>query len=116
LGCLGGGKDVKRPSFGYHIISPEKQEPFPLLRKLEISENLEHDDTIQFCDDTLTPEDLACLADKKLASATFDMRTPAKKSNSDRQEEQHKESFTSNPEPQQITKEVSPELRSNQIS
>ncbi|XP_018412330.1 PREDICTED: centrosomal protein of 192 kDa [Nanorana parkeri] len=96
LGCLGGGNDVKRPSFGYHIMSPEKQEPFALLRKSEISENLEHDDTITFCDDTLTPEDLGCLPDdQKLASATFDVRTPANKSNSDRQAEQHKQSLPS---------------------
>ncbi|XP_077348526.1 centrosomal protein of 192 kDa isoform X1 [Lithobates pipiens] len=110
LGCLGGGKDVKRPSFGYHIISPEKQEPFALLRKSEISESSEHDDTIKFCDDTLTPEDLECLPDdQKLVSATFDVRTSERESNSRRQVE-HKESLTSNTE---ITKEVSPELKSN---
>nr|DBA24442.1 TPA: hypothetical protein GDO54_012093 [Pyxicephalus adspersus] len=114
LGCLGGGNDVKRPSFGYHIISPEKQEPFALLRKSEISVNSEHDDTIKFCDDTLTPEDLGCLPDdQKLASATFDVRTPANKSNPDRQVEQQKGSLSSNTE---ITKEVSPELKFNQTS
>ncbi|XP_053323211.1 centrosomal protein of 192 kDa [Spea bombifrons] len=80
LGCLGGGQDVKRPSFGYHIISPEKQEPITLLRTSDVSGHSEHDDTIKFCDDTLTPEDLGCLPDdQKLASATFDIRLPAKK-------------------------------------
>ncbi|KAM5158224.1 centrosomal protein of 192 kDa [Mantella aurantiaca] len=117
LGCLGGGTDVKRPSFGYHIISPEKQEPFALLRKSDISENSEHDDTLKFCDDTLTPEDLQCSPDvQKLASATFDVRTPANKSNSDRPFKEHKERFTSNTELQQIIKEVSPDLKCNQTS
>ncbi|KAM8966922.1 centrosomal protein of 192 kDa [Pelodytes ibericus] len=79
LGCLGGGQDVKRPSFGYHIISPEKQEPVVLLRSSDISENTEHEDTIKFCDDTLTPDDLCCLPDdQKLACATFDVRAPEK--------------------------------------
>ncbi|XP_068003756.1 centrosomal protein of 192 kDa isoform X2 [Melanerpes formicivorus] len=31
LGCLGGGSDVKRPSFGYYITSPEKRQPVALL-------------------------------------------------------------------------------------
>ncbi|XP_040209857.1 centrosomal protein of 192 kDa isoform X2 [Rana temporaria] len=114
LGCLGGGEDVKRPSFGYYIISPEKQEPFALLRKSDISESSQHDDTIKFCDDTLTPEDLKCLPDdQKLVSATFDVRTSERESNSDRQVEQHEESLISNTEPQQIIKQVSPELKSN---
>ncbi|KAM6445412.1 centrosomal protein of 192 kDa [Rhynochetos jubatus] len=33
LGCLGGGSDVKRPSFGYHITSPKKRQPVRLLRQ-----------------------------------------------------------------------------------
>ncbi|KAH0617835.1 hypothetical protein JD844_016465 [Phrynosoma platyrhinos] len=37
LGCLGGGGDVKRPSFGYHITSPEKRQPVPLLRQSDVS-------------------------------------------------------------------------------
>ncbi|XP_076768637.1 centrosomal protein of 192 kDa isoform X2 [Arvicanthis niloticus] len=32
LGCLGGGKDVKRPSFGYFIRSPEEREPVALIK------------------------------------------------------------------------------------
>ncbi|XP_021120952.1 centrosomal protein of 192 kDa isoform X4 [Heterocephalus glaber] len=42
LGCLGGGNNVKRPSFGYFISSPEKSEPIALIRKSEVSRsNLE---------------------------------------------------------------------------
>nr|XP_047933092.1 centrosomal protein of 192 kDa isoform X2 [Anser cygnoides] len=37
LGCLGGGSDVKRPSFGYHITSPKKREPVALLRQSDVS-------------------------------------------------------------------------------
>ncbi|XP_058032745.1 centrosomal protein of 192 kDa isoform X1 [Ahaetulla prasina] len=36
LGCLGGSGDVKRPSFGYHITSPKKRQPLPLLRQSDI--------------------------------------------------------------------------------
>ncbi|XP_029140120.1 centrosomal protein of 192 kDa [Protobothrops mucrosquamatus] len=36
LGCLGGSGDVKRPSFGYHITSPKKRRPVPLLRQSDI--------------------------------------------------------------------------------
>nr|XP_054527953.1 centrosomal protein of 192 kDa isoform X7 [Pan troglodytes] len=42
LGCLGGGNNVKRPSFGYFIRSPEKREPIALIRKSDVSRgNLE---------------------------------------------------------------------------
>ncbi|XP_026944430.1 centrosomal protein of 192 kDa isoform X1 [Sagmatias obliquidens] len=42
LGCLGGGYNVKRPSFGYFIRSPEKREPIALIRKSDVSRsNLE---------------------------------------------------------------------------
>ncbi|XP_054841844.1 centrosomal protein of 192 kDa [Eublepharis macularius] len=37
LGCLGGDGDVKRPSFGYHITSPEKRQPVALLRESTVS-------------------------------------------------------------------------------
>ncbi|XP_014726355.1 PREDICTED: centrosomal protein of 192 kDa isoform X1 [Sturnus vulgaris] len=37
LGCLGGGGDVKRPSFGYHIMSPKKRQPVSLLRQSDSS-------------------------------------------------------------------------------
>ncbi|XP_009697373.1 PREDICTED: uncharacterized protein LOC104160839, partial [Cariama cristata] len=33
LGCLGGGSDVKRPSFGYYITSPKRRQPVALLRQ-----------------------------------------------------------------------------------
>uniref|UniRef100_A0A8C3SYV5 Centrosomal protein 192 n=1 Tax=Chelydra serpentina TaxID=8475 RepID=A0A8C3SYV5_CHESE len=36
LGCLGGGSDVRRPSFGYHITSPEKRQPVALLRQSDV--------------------------------------------------------------------------------
>ncbi|KAJ7338663.1 hypothetical protein JRQ81_012565 [Phrynocephalus forsythii] len=53
LGCLGGGDDVKRPSFGYHITSPQKRQPVPLLRQSDVStsssdeKNLQKSDTLQ---------------------------------------------------------------------
>uniref|UniRef100_A0A8C2T8Z7 Centrosomal protein 192 n=1 Tax=Coturnix japonica TaxID=93934 RepID=A0A8C2T8Z7_COTJA len=37
LGCLGGGSDVKRPSFGYHITSPKTRQPVALLRQFDAS-------------------------------------------------------------------------------
>lgn len=37
LGCLDGGNNVKRPSFGYFIRSPEKTEPIALIRKSDLS-------------------------------------------------------------------------------
>ncbi|XP_074058182.1 centrosomal protein of 192 kDa [Macrotis lagotis] len=44
LGCLGGGINVKRPSFGYFITSPEKREPVALLRESDVpTDNLEQD-------------------------------------------------------------------------
>ncbi|XP_029446800.1 centrosomal protein of 192 kDa isoform X2 [Rhinatrema bivittatum] len=74
LGCLGGGFDVKRPSFGYHITSPEKQEPITLLRSSDTSRTYSGHDTIRF-DDTLFPEDLGLLNDQpKTGSVTFDIK------------------------------------------
>uniref|UniRef100_UPI003AACF527 centrosomal protein of 192 kDa n=1 Tax=Centroberyx gerrardi TaxID=166262 RepID=UPI003AACF527 len=62
LGCLGSGDDVdgvKRPSFGYIITSPEKREPFPLIRPSDFSsrDSSVHSETID-PDKTLNPEDL----------------------------------------------------------
>ncbi|MFT7816198.1 centrosomal protein of 192 kDa isoform X1 [Arapaima gigas] len=38
LGCLGSSEeDIRRPSFGYIITSPEKREPFPLIRPSDFS-------------------------------------------------------------------------------
>ncbi|XP_042318653.1 centrosomal protein of 192 kDa isoform X2 [Sceloporus undulatus] len=53
LGCLGGGGDVKRPSFGYHITSPVKRQPVPLLRQSDVSranfdeQNFQMSDSLQ---------------------------------------------------------------------
>nr|XP_042120200.1 centrosomal protein of 192 kDa isoform X4 [Peromyscus maniculatus bairdii] len=45
LGCLGGGNNVKRPSFGYFIRSPEEREPFALLKSDVSRSNLEKEVT-----------------------------------------------------------------------
>ncbi|KAL1773624.1 centrosomal protein of 192 kDa isoform X1 [Sigmodon hispidus] len=45
LGCLGGGNNVKRPSFGYFIRSPEDREPFALLKSDMSRSNLEKEET-----------------------------------------------------------------------
>ncbi|XP_030637553.1 centrosomal protein of 192 kDa [Chanos chanos] len=63
LGCLGSADDrVKRPSFGYIITSPEKREPFPLIRPSDFSsrESSIHNGTVQQtdADETMSPEDL----------------------------------------------------------
>ncbi|XP_061450712.1 centrosomal protein of 192 kDa [Rhineura floridana] len=47
LGCLGGGGDVKRPSFGYHITSPEKRHPIPLWRQSDVSRANSDEQNIQ---------------------------------------------------------------------
>ncbi|XP_043973198.1 centrosomal protein of 192 kDa isoform X2 [Gambusia affinis] len=72
LGCLGSanGDDVKRPSFGYIITSPEKREPFPLIQPSDFSfdDNLHLGATVDFgeVDKTLNTEDL----DKTLNAAS----------------------------------------------
>ncbi|KAI1894105.1 hypothetical protein AGOR_G00112400 [Albula goreensis] len=64
LGCLGDAEEdaVKRPSFGYVITSPEKREPFALIRPSDFSSrgSSVHSDTLHHsdADDTLHPEDL----------------------------------------------------------
>ncbi|XP_069050952.1 centrosomal protein of 192 kDa [Lepisosteus oculatus] len=64
LGCLGveGQDDVKRPSFGYVITSPEKREPFALIRPSGFSSQGSpgSDDALTFsdADETMNPEDL----------------------------------------------------------
>ncbi|XP_037393064.1 centrosomal protein of 192 kDa [Pygocentrus nattereri] len=64
LGCLGSAEEdhVKRPSFGYVINSPEKREPFALIRPSDFSSRGSsiHSDTVQLsdADDTMSPEDL----------------------------------------------------------
>uniref|UniRef100_A0A8B9KIS4 Centrosomal protein 192 n=1 Tax=Astyanax mexicanus TaxID=7994 RepID=A0A8B9KIS4_ASTMX len=61
LGCLGSSEEdfVKRPSFGYVINSPEKREPFALLRPSDFCSrgNSVHSETVQLsdADETMNP-------------------------------------------------------------
>uniref|UniRef100_A0A8C3IZE6 Centrosomal protein 192 n=1 Tax=Chrysemys picta bellii TaxID=8478 RepID=A0A8C3IZE6_CHRPI len=50
LGCLGGGSDVRRPSFGYHITSPEKRQPVALLRQSDASRGNSEQESSQISD------------------------------------------------------------------
>ncbi|CAB1321417.1 unnamed protein product [Coregonus sp. 'balchen'] len=55
LGCLGDDREddaVKRPSFGYVITSPEKREPFPLIRPSDFlsQDSSVHNDTLPLTD------------------------------------------------------------------
>nr|XP_032647898.1 centrosomal protein of 192 kDa-like isoform X1 [Chelonoidis abingdonii] len=50
LGCLGGGSDVRRPSFGYHITSPEKRQPVALLRQSDASRSNSEEESSQISD------------------------------------------------------------------
>ncbi|KAL2083861.1 hypothetical protein ACEWY4_019379 [Coilia grayii] len=53
LGCLGSEEDeVKRPSFGYIITSPERREPLPLIRPSDFSsrESPNCSDTVHLSD------------------------------------------------------------------
>ncbi|XP_074843586.1 centrosomal protein of 192 kDa [Carettochelys insculpta] len=50
LGCLGGGSHVRRPSFGYHITSPEKRHPVALLRQSDASRSNSNQENSQICD------------------------------------------------------------------
>ncbi|XP_045082076.1 centrosomal protein of 192 kDa isoform X2 [Coregonus clupeaformis] len=72
LGCLGDDREddaVKRPSFGYVITSPEKREPFPLIRPSDFlsQDSSVHNDTLPLTDHdhTMNTEDL----DKTLEAA-----------------------------------------------
>ncbi|XP_017329785.2 centrosomal protein of 192 kDa isoform X1 [Ictalurus punctatus] len=63
LGCLGSREeDIKRPSFGYIINSPEKREPFALIRPSDFSSrgSSVRSETVQLsdADETMNPEDL----------------------------------------------------------
>ncbi|XP_043922205.1 centrosomal protein of 192 kDa-like [Protopterus annectens] len=72
LGCLGGGDGVKRPSFGYRIVSPEKRAPVALIRPSDISYPSSTDSDYPR-DNTLLPEDLEVFEkeESKITSATF---------------------------------------------
>uniref|UniRef100_K7F848 Centrosomal protein 192 n=1 Tax=Pelodiscus sinensis TaxID=13735 RepID=K7F848_PELSI len=50
LGCLGGGSDVRRPSFGYHITSPEKRHPVALLRQSDAARGNSDKESLQISD------------------------------------------------------------------
>ncbi|XP_072184178.1 centrosomal protein of 192 kDa [Excalfactoria chinensis] len=67
LGCLGGGSDVKRPSFGYHITSPKTRQPVALLRQFDASVGDATQETSQFSE--VFPEDLEAQA-KEHADST----------------------------------------------
>ncbi|XP_052474858.1 centrosomal protein of 192 kDa isoform X3 [Carassius gibelio] len=78
LGCLGSSEEdnVKRPSFGYLITSPEKREPFALLRPSDLfsrggSINIE---TVpqSDADETLNPDDLDKTLEPNTAEATHE--------------------------------------------
>lgn len=62
LGSLGrreSADDIKRPSFGYVITSPEKREPFALIPPSELADASPHNATVDLdADKTLNPEDL----------------------------------------------------------
>lgn len=62
LGCLGrreSADDVKRPSFGYVITSPEKREPFALIPPSELADTSPQNATFDLeADKTLNPGDL----------------------------------------------------------
>ncbi|RXM28469.1 Centrosomal protein of 192 kDa [Acipenser ruthenus] len=69
------------PSFGYLITSPEKREPFALIRPSDFSySNQDQDDTLQFGDEdkTLNPDDLEEQLEEndQLPSATFNIADP----------------------------------------
>ncbi|XP_058878688.1 centrosomal protein of 192 kDa isoform X1 [Acipenser ruthenus] len=82
LGFLGDFEyDIRRPSFGYLITSPEKREPFALIRPSDFSySNQDQDDTLQFGDEdkTLNPDDLEEQLEEndQLPSATFNIADP----------------------------------------
>ncbi|XP_058602030.1 centrosomal protein of 192 kDa isoform X3 [Onychostoma macrolepis] len=78
LGCLGSSDEdnVKRPSFGYLITSPEKREPVALLRPSDLfsrgsSINIE---TVpqSDADETLNPDDLDKTLEPNTAEATHE--------------------------------------------
>ncbi|XP_033836327.1 centrosomal protein of 192 kDa [Periophthalmus magnuspinnatus] len=51
--------DIKRPSFGYVITSPEKREPFALIPPSDLADPTHHNRTVDLeADRTLNPEDL----------------------------------------------------------
>ncbi|XP_054237576.1 centrosomal protein of 192 kDa [Indicator indicator] len=68
LGCLGGGSDVKRPSFGYYITSPEKRQPVALLTPSNSSRGDTGQETSQLSE--LFTEDLEARTKEHASSAS----------------------------------------------
>ncbi|XP_016143024.1 centrosomal protein of 192 kDa-like [Sinocyclocheilus grahami] len=82
LGCLGSAEEdnVKRPSFGYFITSPEKRKPVALLRPSDLfsrgsSINIETV-TQSDADETLNPDDLDKTLETNTAEATHENNVP----------------------------------------
>nr|XP_060628711.1 centrosomal protein of 192 kDa [Anolis sagrei ordinatus] len=73
LGCLGGGGDVKRPSFGYDITSPEKRQPVPLLNQSIISSVNIDEQTLQISDSLQGDVGNNFKEESHIASATFNL-------------------------------------------
>ncbi|KAL8182343.1 UNVERIFIED_CONTAM: hypothetical protein K2H54_053539, partial [Gekko kuhli] len=71
LGCLGGDGDVKRPSFGYHITSPEKRQPVALLRESSVSRANSDEPSKQLCDTVQGNFEDSIKEKPHSASATF---------------------------------------------
>ncbi|XP_067257342.1 centrosomal protein of 192 kDa isoform X1 [Chanodichthys erythropterus] len=82
LGCLGSSEEdnVKRPSFGYFITSPEKREPVALLRPSDLFSRGSsiHTETVQQsdADETLNPEDLDKTLEPNTAEAAHENVQP----------------------------------------
>ncbi|XP_054020395.1 centrosomal protein of 192 kDa [Dryobates pubescens] len=68
LGCLGGGSDVKRPSFGYYITSPEKRQPVALLTPPNSSGDGTAQETSQLSE--LSTDDLKAQTKEHASSAS----------------------------------------------
>ncbi|KAK7157334.1 hypothetical protein R3I93_008726 [Phoxinus phoxinus] len=78
LGCLGSSDEdnIKRPSFGYLITSPEKREPFALLRPSDLFSRGSsiHIETVQQsdADETLNQDDLDKTLEPNTAEAAHE--------------------------------------------
>ncbi|KAM6148391.1 centrosomal protein of 192 kDa [Erethizon dorsatum] len=82
LGCLGGGNNVKRPSFGYFIRSPEKSEPIALIRKSDVSRsNLEKE--MGHLDTNLSSGDLNEQSQAQLSEGSVTLQVEALESASE---------------------------------
>nr|XP_008106918.1 PREDICTED: centrosomal protein of 192 kDa isoform X1 [Anolis carolinensis] len=73
LGCLGGEGDVKRPSFGYDITSPEKRQPVPLLNQSTISNVNIDEQNLEISGSLQGDVGKSFKEESYIASATFDL-------------------------------------------